>query len=74
MKNRFIRLSTDTFRALIAKKCQDCPLRDVYPDAAPKKHPSELQDIQKLRKLQKLQKRRTRFEEEEEIKINYARP
>ena len=71
MKNRFIRLSTDTFRALIAKKCQDCPLRDVYPDAAPKKHPSELQDIQKL---QKLQKRRTRFEEEEEIKIYYARP
>jgi len=71
MKNRFIRLSTDTFRALIAKKCQDCPLRDVYPDAAPKKHPSELQDIQKL---QKLQKRRTRIEEEEEIKIYYARP
>jgi hypothetical protein len=66
MKNRFIRLSTDTFRALIAKKCQDCPLRDVYP--------SELQDIRKLQKLQKLQKRRTRFEEEEEIKIYYARP
>ena len=65
MKNRFIRLSYDTFRALVAKKCQYCPLRDGCPDT----QKTQLFDIQNIRKRRRIIK-----EEEEEIKSYYARP
>jgi hypothetical protein len=65
MKNRFIRLSYDTFQALVAKKCQYCPLRDGCPDT----QKTPLFDIQNIRKRRRIIK-----EEEEEIKSYYARP
>ena len=69
MKNRFIRLSYDTFRALVAKKCQYCPLRDGCPDT--QKTPLfDIRNIQNIRKRRRIIKE----EEEEEIKSYYARP
>ena len=31
-RSKFIRLSYETFRALVEKKCTKCPLRDGCPD------------------------------------------
>ena len=55
-RSKFIRLSYETFRALVEKKCVKCPLRDGCPD---------------LKKTIPTQRRKTVTEEIEEKPLRF---